>query len=321
MTITYHNDMNKIGGNFMYYNLNAFGKKVREIRNLHNLTRQELSNLSFVSIETIRKIETGSYLPSHKILDDLSTILKIDLNQILLKFRLDDFQEFNKIKNRLEAKFDRDEFSTLYIEYDDLNKLLNNTNNTYFQTFIQQLILLTKAVILYKKEDNYQESLDTLIKAMKVSIPKFTLAQYQSFIYNSTELRILMNMALVLRRLETKEKSLEIMEFCIDQINPNNKIYSKLCYNISGIYFLNKKYRESLKYSNLGIEYCLENRELNGINLLYYIKGLGEYKDNPTNKKYMDSLNKSLYFCKVLDQDNLKKVIINNCKKFHNIEL
>ena len=128
-----------------------------------------------------------------------------------------------------------------------------------------------------------------------------------------------MNIALVLRKLEPKEKSLEIMKFCMGEIDTSYKIYSKLCYNLSGIYLLMQKYEKSLEYSILGIEYCLEKRELNGLNLLYYIKGIAEY--NLSYIEFMESLNKSLAFCEILGQDNLKKVIIDNCKEFYDIEI
>lgn len=303
----------------MYYNLDAFGKKVVEIRKSHNLTRNQLHKLSFVSTETIRKIETGKYLPSHRILDDLSNILKVDLNQIILEFRLDNFSVFDDIKNRMELKFDNDEFYTLEKEYDDFKDLLLITKNKYFRQLINQLILLIEAVILYKKEEKHEKAIQNLIKSMQISTPEFTLSDYKSFTYNSTEIRILMNIALILRKLEPKEKPLEIMEFCMGEIDKNDKLYPKLCYNLSGIYLLMQKYNESLECSILGIEYCLEKRKLNGLNLLYYIKGIAEY--NLHYIEYIKSLNKSLTFCEILGQDNLKKVIINNCKEFYNIEL
>ena len=87
-------------------------------------------------METIRKVETGKYIPSHKILDDLSEVLKIDLNKLLLKYRLEDFQAFDDIKNRMEAKFDNSEYDTLEKEYEDFYNLLQSTENQYFQKLL-----------------------------------------------------------------------------------------------------------------------------------------------------------------------------------------
>ncbi|NLW41289.1 MAG: helix-turn-helix transcriptional regulator [Tissierellia bacterium] len=303
----------------MYYNLEGFGKKVTSIRKIHNLTREQLSKLSFVSIETIRKIETGKYIPSHKILDDLSAVLKIDLNEILLKYRLEDFQTFDDLKNRMEVKFDRNEYDTLEKEYEDFDDLLSYTKNQYFQKIIRQLMLLTKAVIINHKENNPTKSLETLIEAICITTPNFSLSNYQSYVYNSTEIRILMNIALLLRKLKSKEEAIEILEFCINMIDSDDEIYPKLCHNLSGIYVLIKQYSKALKYSNLGIDCCLYKRKYPGLNILYYGKGIAEY--NLGYDKYMESLNKAISFCDVLGQEKLKKVIIYKCKKFYDIKL
>ncbi|WMM25004.1 helix-turn-helix transcriptional regulator [Tissierella sp. MB52-C2] len=88
----------------MYYNLDNFGKIV----------------------SSIRKIETGKYLPSYEILEDLSNILKVDLNQTILNYRIDDFKASNEIVDSTESKFDRDEYSTLENEYNRFSIFRND---------------------------------------------------------------------------------------------------------------------------------------------------------------------------------------------------
>ncbi len=87
-----------------------------------------------------------------------------------------------------------------------------------------------------------------------------------------------MNIALLLRKLKSREKAIEMLEFCIDMIDSDDEIYPKLCHNLSGIYSLTKQYDKALKYSNLGIDYCLNKREYSGLHILYYGKGIAEYK-------------------------------------------
>lgn len=303
----------------MYYNLEKFGKKVSTIRKSLSLTREQLYDLSYVSVETIRKIETGKYHPSYEILDSLSHVLKVDLNKLILDYRLDNFEEFNIIRNNMESKFDKDEYYTLEKEYDDFANLLESTKNQYYQKLITQLMLLIKSVILNKSEKKPKESLDKLVEAMQLSTHNFSLSNYQEFVYNDIEIRILMNIALLLRKLKSYVDAANIMEFCMGIVNTNNEIYPKLCHNLSGIYSLLDDYKNSLKYSNLGIEYCNENRNFNGLNLLYFSKGVAEYSLG--YEGYIESLNKSISFCDIMGQDELKKVIINKCKKFYNIEL
>lgn len=303
----------------MYYNLEGFGKKITSIRKSHNLTREQLSQLTYVSIETIRKIETGKYIPSHKILDDLSAILKIDLNQLLLKYRLEDFQAFDDVKNRMEAKFDRGEYLTLEKEYKAFDNLLTSTKNQCFQKIIRQLMLLIEAVIFNHRENIPTKSLETLIEAISITTPNFSLSNYQSFVYSSIEIRILMNIALLLRKLKSKEEAIKMLEFCIDMVDSDDEIYPKLCHNLSGIYALIKQYDKALKFSSLGIDYCLNKRNYSGLNVLYYGKGIAEY--NLGHAEYMESLNKAISFCEILGQERFKKIIIDKCKKFYDIKL
>ena len=133
------------------------------------------------------------------------------------------------------------------------------------------------------------------------------------------ELRILMNIALLINNIESIEKSLEIMEFCMKIVEPNESIYPKICYNLSYTYHRLDIHEQALKYSNLGIEYCTKYRDYNGLNLLYFRKGIARYLLG--YEPYMDSLKKCIYFCEVLDQHELKDMVIRNCKKFYNIDI
>ena len=65
----------------MNFNLISFGETLRNIRGELNLNLDDVSKLSGVNSETIRRIELGKVIP----------------------------------------KFDRDEFDTLYIELEELN--------------------------------------------------------------------------------------------------------------------------------------------------------------------------------------------------------
>ena len=118
----------------------------------------------------------------------------------------------------MEAKFDNSEYDTLEKEYEDFYNLLQSTENQYFQKIIRQLMLLVKALIINYKENNPSESLETLIESICLTVPDFSLSNYQSFVYSSTEIRILMNIALLIRKLKSKEEAIEILEFCIDMV-------------------------------------------------------------------------------------------------------
>lgn len=76
---------------------------------------------------------------------------------------------------------------------------------------------------------------------------------------------------------------------------------------------------KSLEYADNGIDYCMQNRNYNGLNLLYFRKGIAEF--HLDMEDYMDSLRKAIYHSELLGQTNVKDMIINNCKRMYGIIL
>lgn len=303
----------------MYYNLQDFGKEMRNIRNNLGFTQKYISELSGIHVDTLRKIENGKTCPVQETLDLLSPILNKDLNQLLLNYRLNDYLAFEEIQNRLEFKIDRGIYESLSVELNDLKKLLNIESNTYFTNLINQLILLVESIILNQKHNHHHKSLNKLVEAIQITNKDFTLNNYGDLVYSSMELRILMNIALLKNRIKSTEKSLEIMEFCISIANTNNNLYIKICYNLSYTYHRLDIHDKSLKYSSLGVDYCINHRDYNILNLLYFRKGIAQYFLG--YKNYMDYLKKSISFCEILEQYELRDLLIRNCKKFYDIDI
>ncbi len=62
--------------------LTALGQKMREARKNKELTQQELSDLSHVSVKQIANIEKGKMNPSYLILRALAKVLHISLDTV-----------------------------------------------------------------------------------------------------------------------------------------------------------------------------------------------------------------------------------------------
>lgn len=295
-----------------HYNLNLFGKELRRIRKQFKLTLKDVSKLSGINCDTLGRIENGKVIPKYETLEFLSPIYKQDINALFLKYRINDYPVFYDIQAKLEAKIDRDEFNTLDIEIKELEILPKSIIGNFFKNYIEQMILLAKAIILYKNKHENNEALNKLNKAMKLTNPTFVLNDYDSFIYSPMEIRILMNMALVLNRLDGSERYIEIMEFCIDAIEPKNEIYPKICHDLSSAYMQNKNYEKALELSLNGIKACQRYRNYHRLSLLYYDKGIAEYKLN--KNEYIQSLKTSLTLSEAFGQIELKNTIIKKCK-------
>lgn len=63
--------------------LTALGQKMREARKRKDLTQQELSDLSHVSVKQIANIEKGQMNPSYLILRALAKVLHISLDSLI----------------------------------------------------------------------------------------------------------------------------------------------------------------------------------------------------------------------------------------------
>lgn len=291
-----------------------FGSKLRQLRKKLNLTQNDVSQASGVNIHTIRRIEAGKVLPKLDTLGYLSPLLKEDLHALLMRCRLDDYYIFHNIKNRIEHKFDEDETHSLNQEYKELLSLNASIRDDFYGVAIDQLLLFTSATLSYKADRNPQLALDELVEAMKKTTPEFNLDQYSSFIYTDIELRILMQIALVINKLGMPEQYTDILIFCANQASQQNTIYPKILYNVAGAYIRKKEYAQAEKCIKMAIDWCVENRIYIGLHLMYYTKGLSEYKQGKPN--FADALKKSILLCEVYGYPELKQKIRGKLEKF-----
>ncbi len=251
----------------------------------------------------------------------MSVILKRDLNEVLLKYRLKDYSAFCKIKNSIESKLEGGEFDKLKNEREKLKKIIQEGKmSLYYTQLLKQLLFLVESIIEKNVNNDYEKALEKLIQAMKITIPNFSLSNYTSFVYSSMEIRILMNIALIIEEKETPKKSTKMFLFCLESLEQDNiEERIKVYYNLSYSFHLLSDYNKELYYADLGIKTCVKNKTLNGLGPLYFRKGIAEYHLKKEN--YIDSLLKAIHLFEILGHKKLKQIAIENCRKFYNIEL
>lgn len=84
-----------------------FGKRIKELREKHNMTQEELSVLLNVEWQHISRLETGKNLPSCPILISLAKIFDIDIRTLVDYEYLDDKKHVDKsIENLLNIATD-----------------------------------------------------------------------------------------------------------------------------------------------------------------------------------------------------------------------
>lgn len=297
------------------YDLELFGKTICKIRNNLGYTQKYVSGLTTINIETMRKIENGKVTPTQITLELLSPVLKEDLNQLLLNYRLINYANFNDIKTKIELKIESGHYKHLQEELNILNRMLDYENpNTFACKLIKQLSLLVEAVIIKINYKDYNQSIVKLIEAIKVTTPEFDLSKYDKYLYNSMEIRIVMNIALLLNQIESKEKCLEILLFCLSSLNSDEIDFKiKILYNLAYTYHRLDVHEKALYYANEGIETCISNNNLSCLALLYSRKGIAEYHLN--NENYKKTLLKAFTLFDITEQHNLKDMLMKFCER------
>jgi transcriptional regulator with XRE-family HTH domain len=303
----------------MDFNLRNFGIKIRDIRLKYELSQNEVYEKTGINPSTLRRLEGGKVIPKFETLEILSSLYKEDLLLVFSQYRIDHSLLFNEVYNRLELKFDRDEIDSLEKEILELESLLKNSTQSYFKVQIQQLIHLSKAVILYKKETAPSKALEELVRGLQRTLPAFSVGTFSDFVYSTLEIRILMNVAFVLNQLGDADAYIEILEFCQQSSDKNDGIYPKICHNLSTVYIRSKEDLKALSIVNEGILSCQNNRNYNGLNLLYYNKGIIKFRLK--HEDYLDSLNLALTLSKAFGHPKLSLKMLENCRKVFNIAI
>ncbi|QQY79072.1 helix-turn-helix protein [Keratinibaculum paraultunense] len=303
------------------YNLDLFGKEVRKIRRQRGYTQKYVCSASNISIDTIRKIENGKVTPNQITLELLSPVLKVDLNELLLKYRFKNYGDFIKIKSKIETHLENGEFEQLEFDLKVAKKLLHQEKyNAYVKNLLRQYCLLIKSIIVKTEIKNYSKALDLLIRALKITTPNFDLSNYDDFVYSNLEIRILMNIAILFNKLRTVNEGIEILKFCLSIIDSDDvKLKIKILYNLAYNYYRLDLHKECLHYCNVGISTCVKNNVLTCLSLLYARKSISEYYLN--HDTYKDSISKTIILFDIYKQEKLKHIFLQSCRDIHNIDI
>jgi len=296
----------------MDVNLTNFGIKLKDIRLKFNLSQNEVYEITGINPSTLRRLEGGKVIPKFETLEILSSLYKEDLLLLFSQYRIDHSLLFNEVYNRLELKFDKDEIDSLAKEIIELEALLENPSQAYFKVQIHQLIHLSKAVLLYKKEGDPVKALDELIHGLQRTIPAFSVETFSDFVYSPFEVRILMNIAFVLNKLNRSTDYIEILEFCQLSSDKDDGIYPKICHNLSTVYIRADENHKALAVVQEGIKSCQNNRNYNGLNLLFYNQGIIQFRLEQDD--YLVSVNLAISLSKAYGHPKLSSKLLENCR-------
>lgn len=250
------------------------GREIKNIRKFNNMTQEELSKISGVNKDTIRKIENG-YVDANivtliLILEALGVSIT-DLGDTFLNQKGTMYSNINIIYKGIEE-------SLLIFDYKKIEALLSKLEeldysflpySTYKE--IESKNLLYKSFVEDSLYGDCDKSLELLFESMRVTYKNFDLAKLESQRYNGIQTRILMNIASIYNKFDI-DTSLEIYDHLIiskDDLKEKNEIL----YNLINSKYLIGDYKEGLKLSTKLLK-SIGNNDTRLYTLALFQKGL-----------------------------------------------
>lgn len=267
------------------YDLKTFAERLRTIRKSLGYSQNEVSDKTGINSDTLRRLENGMSIPRFETLEVLSNFYKENLILILDSY---------KTSNELSYFYDMIDYHITNADADSIKdtiasceKYLSRANPQLIDAReIKQLMTFFEGIeISYQDNDDaYVLSMDKQIEALRISIPTFSLKNWNSCKYNSLELRILFSIASLLGILRDCVRSNQIMLMILDYLDTSKyakhyekllviKSFSILSYNSHRL----DQHQQALKYAELGIKFCIENSIMAELALLLCRKASAMY--------------------------------------------
>ena len=313
---------------FSSYNFKEFGNYLRTIRKMSNMTQLEVSKLTGIHIDSIRRIENASVIPKYETLEILSAAYKTDLMTVMSKFKTDKtINDLVSILDNVLVTYDKD-------KTDKINQISDLIHNYTTQGLInisehKQLIsFITASAYYHSKEKNeIKNHIINLSKTLVLSVPNFNIDNYSLNNYQSFELSILLLIGILYKNDSELIKSNEILDFCLKQLlikeNTDNlssqNLIVKVYYNISYNYYKMQDDLNALHYADLGICYSIEKSSFYCLALLYARKATAQLYLGIEG--YLRNYKKAISLLYILDENEHAKQMRIITKEIHNINL
>lgn len=290
------------------------GKEIRNIRKYKKLTQEDISFATNLSIDTIRRLESG------KVDIKISSLLKV-LDTLGIEFyNIFDTIEKSKWstieKYLLEIDFslnslDLDKARELLIDFEKLDT--SQLSITYKKRYEQNLGYYK---VVLNENITYEQCINNLIDLIKINHENFSVEKFALHSFTKFELRILRTIANRLRNIGEIDLGRDILLFIESQINETSKDYPLVAYTISRYYDLDNNFEKASFRNGKAIRTSINNNDILGLIYSYYQKGdlLIKQKDG----KAMDYINMSFELCRLSGrkklEENLKKYLNYNFK-------
>lgn len=297
------------------YDMTEFSESLRALRTVLGFTIADVAKETGISASTIKHLETGKAVPRFETLHVLSNFYKVDVftlfnqhqyersvvyyfDQINTYMAINEQKSFVNALTQLLIHLNEDE--TLPIEHNDLIQL---------KLYIEGLILASKCI-----NDNSPElevALNKYKEALRIKNRSFEFETFNQYKFLSIEFNILFAAASLLGLKRQCALSNQILLYVVnyyDSFSNTNthKLFKSKCYAIIAYNFHRMSRNEvALEYSDIGINYCIQNDTAVYLPLLLGRKSIALFHmKDPTWKAYM---HQAIVLLEIQNRMELKK--------------
>ncbi|MBI9010961.1 MAG: helix-turn-helix transcriptional regulator [Clostridiales bacterium] len=310
---------------FQVFDATTFGEYMKKVRKSLNLTQKDVENLCKINVETLRRLENGKVIPKYDTIEYLSEVYKADLLSVFSAHRTSEVMyKYYKDLDDIIINYDLKKVSNLQEELNKVltNKELDNMVNLNQVDQLKEVIVGVKAYY----EENYLESIESFIKALKINNKEFSIESFKAYKYTLLESRILIMLAVSLSAKKEYDNSNDLLTLALKQlINVPNmtinyvqliiKIYLNLSYN----HFNLNDLKQSLKFSNTGIKYCMDYNSIYCLFAFYYRSGVAKYLLGKRN--YKNDFRYCLTLLEIQDKKDLIEIYKKRTYEMYKIEI
>ena len=312
---------------FFTFEFKEFSKYLLQLRINLGLSRPDVSKMTGLNEDTIRRIESNSSIPKFETLILLSRAYKTDLLLDLHSLTKD--PELVYIYNTIDivlTQHDENQIKFLinkfikYTESSSNSPCFDVVENSQVIGLLNELLADIKNVNKDKKE--YRKSINKCYDLLRKNNIKLTEKNYKDFKYTYIEKRILYFIACIFFELDKYEESLDILLFLYNQVDlfkavniPEHRINISIIYMISYNYHMQDLHEKALYYTEKGIDYCLYSTMSFNLSALYFRKGVSEYNLGNLEESKSD-LKKSLNLVEISENQKLFEIYQELVKKY-----
>lgn len=216
-----------------------FARTLKDIRQKKGLSQEDVSEISYININTISKMENGKCNYDIDKLESLSDIYGVDLIEKYFKTFYEDNNIIDSIINSLNNK-DRINGSTLDNEIDKLEKIKEKSDRSVISKKSEKLILFLKSI----EEKDSKKRRKLILKALNID-GKFDLEDLSNNYYDYIDYRILMNFG---QTFKNPKDRIKVYKFIEKAYFSNNNLKSILYHNIAIDYYILDENSKALEY-------------------------------------------------------------------------